>query len=436
MPPLPEQRNKVSNEISPGLEQSPNLSAAVTGVSHAGIKHVGVLDGVRALCVFFVAWFHVWQQSWLTPSVHLFGEKISLDFIVRSGYIFVDGLILLSGFLLFLPYARHKAEGERLPSIRSFYIKRVMRIVPSYYFCIFIMLFFVAIPQGKYASAGAMFKDVFMHLTFTHTLSAATYLQTPLNGALWTLGVEAHAYLAFPLLALGFVKKPYLTASLMMGAGFLYRGLVQLYAADTAMWFNQFPAFLDVYALGMLSAWAYVALAKKCARPGVWLRLAATAIACAAAYGVFWLMKSQASASGYEAVRISQMNQRFFLAVALSAFMLGLSFSLRGIRVLFSNPVMKFLSAISFNYYIWHQLLAVWLKEWKIPRYISSAVPPNQAGEQPWQTQYTLLCFGLAILLATALTYGLERPASSLVHKLFHRRPKAHERPADDTIGA
>ena len=426
MQPMPEQKNKDSKGMS-FLWRGPG--AAPRGST----RHVGVLDGIRALCVFLVAWFHVWQQSWLTPYAALFGEKISLDFVVRSGYIFVDGLILLSGFLLFLPYARHKAEGEALPSIREFYIKRVMRIVPSYYFCIFIMLFFVAIPQGKYPSLAALLKDVAMHLTFTHTLTPATYLHTPLNGALWTLGVEAHAYLVFPLLARGFLKRPFLTASLMMGAAFLYRGLVQLYVTDTAMWFNQFPAFLDVYALGMLGSLAYVALAKKYKGPHILIRLFATALACAAVYWVILLMKAQA-ASGGEGIRLSQMNQRFFLAAALSVFMLGLAFAFKGVRILFANPMMKFLSAISFNYYIWHQTLAVWLKEWRIPPY--TAQLPNQAGELPWQIQYTLLCFGLAILLASALTYGLEKPAAALVHTLFHRRPKTNERSADDSIGA
>jgi len=410
------------------LERRPGAAPLVS------TKHVGVLDGVRALCVFFVAWFHVWQQSWLTPGFTLFGKAVSLDVVVRSGYIFVDGLILLSGFLLFLPYARHKVEGEKLPSMRDFYVKRVMRIVPSYYFCVFLMLFFVAIPQGRYASAGALLKDVLMHLTFTHTLSPETYLQTPLNGALWTLGVEAHAYIVFPLLALGFVKKPWITASVMLGAGFLYRGLVSVYVTDTAMWINQFPAFLDVYALGMLAAWAYVALVNKYKQPPVWLKPAATIIACGAVYVVILLMKSQASVSGYDAIRLTQMNQRFFLALALAFCMLGLALSFRFIRFLFSNRLIKFLSMISFNYYIWHQLLAVWLKQWRFPPYVNPQ--PYMAGEQPWQTQYTFACFALAILLASALTFGLEKPAAALVHKIFHRRIKVHERPADDSIGA
>lgn len=424
---LPENKNGDSQGVV-SLERGPGAEPLVS------TKHVGVLDGVRALCVFFVAWFHVWQQSWLTPYITLFGEKISLDFVVRSGYIFVDGLILLSGFLLFLPYARCKIEGGPMPSMRDFYVKRVMRIVPSYYFCVLVMLFFVAIPQGRYATTADLWKDLLMHLTFTHTLSPATYLQTPLNGALWTLGVEVHAYLVFPLLAWGFLKKPYITAALMAGAAFLFRGLVQQYVTDTSMWFNQFPAFLDVYAIGMLAALLYVALAKKFPRPRVWHRLAATVIACAAVYAVILLMKSQAASNGTEAIHFSQMNQRFFLAAALATFMLGLALSFRGVRFVFSNPVMKFLSAISFNYYIWHQVLAVWLKKWHIPPYATEN--PNNPAEQPWQLLYTFACFGFAILLASALTYGLEKPAAALVHKLLHRRPKTNERPADDSIGA
>ena len=39
---------------------------------------------------------------------------------------------------------------------------------------------------------------------------------------------------------------------------------------------------------------------------------------------------------------------------------------------------------------------------------------PQQVGEQPWQTRYTLLCFGAAIALAALLTYGFEKPVSRL----------------------
>ena len=69
-------------------------------------REIGALYGFRVLMTLLVANFHIWQQSWLPQTVVLLGKRISFDYITRTGYIFVDGLILLSGFLLFLPHAR------------------------------------------------------------------------------------------------------------------------------------------------------------------------------------------------------------------------------------------------------------------------------------------------------------------------------------------
>ena len=72
-------------------------------------RHIPELNGLRVLLVFIVSWYHFWQQSWLTPHV----GDYSLDFLVRAGYVPVDGTILLSGFLLFLPHARAMLLGDK-----------------------------------------------------------------------------------------------------------------------------------------------------------------------------------------------------------------------------------------------------------------------------------------------------------------------------------
>ena len=128
-------------------------------------SHIPELDGWRVLLVFLVSWYHIWQQSWLTPKV----GSYSLDFLVRAGYLPVDGTILLSGFLLFLPYARAMAEGRPAPSARGFYRRRFMRIWPSYIFFTLLMLFVNALPQGSYSSTGDMWRDLAAHFTFTFT---------------------------------------------------------------------------------------------------------------------------------------------------------------------------------------------------------------------------------------------------------------------------
>ena len=89
------------------------------------IYHIGVLDGIRAIAIFLVAWYHIWQQSWLQPLT----EHVNLDWLVRNGSILVDMMILLSGFCLFLPYARDMVYGDKTDTVPGFYVKRVARIV-------------------------------------------------------------------------------------------------------------------------------------------------------------------------------------------------------------------------------------------------------------------------------------------------------------------
>ena len=187
---------------------------------------IGVLYGLRALMVLFVMNYHIWQQSWIGQSVRVFGRTVGFDFWTRSSYLFVDGMILLSGFLLYLPHARAALEGTPVPSVRRFYFNRLVRILPSYLFSVLVMLFLVALPQHLYHTQADMTRDVLSHLTFTFLFSPATYVYTPLNVSLWTMAVEMQFYLLFPLLAAAMKKRPAVTAVVMMAAAWIYRAWV------------------------------------------------------------------------------------------------------------------------------------------------------------------------------------------------------------------
>ena len=65
-------------------------------------KHLKVLEGIRALAILIIVWYHFWQQNWISPTIGSF----SIDYIPRYGYLLVDMMILISGFCLFIPYAR------------------------------------------------------------------------------------------------------------------------------------------------------------------------------------------------------------------------------------------------------------------------------------------------------------------------------------------
>ena len=88
----------------------------------------------------------------------------------------------------------------------------------------------------------------------------------------------------------------------------------------------------------------------------------------------------------------------------------------------FGNRLVRFLSAISYNFYIWHQFLAVKLKEFHIPAYVSEF--PQMSEGRAWQTKYTLLCFAAAFLLSAALTYLVEKPAGRALLRLRARKER------------
>ena len=378
-------------------------------------KYVAIADGMRAIFIFIISWYHIWQQSWLQPTLYLGKFKLDVYPLVRTGYMWVDGMLLLSGFLTFLPYARSMLARKPLPDTGTFYKKRVARILPAYLFCIFLLFFADALPNAMYSEPKYMWQDLLAHLTFTHTFFPFTYFSTHLNVVLWTLAIEVQFYLIFPLLAKAFAKRPAVTWLAMVGAAWLYRGYVTLFVTSNNIWINQLIAFMDIYALGFLGAWMYVQLTRSI-RPNVAVQILMTAM-CAVILFLLWqLVLRQNYTSGYEALRAMQMRNRFALGALLTMFILCASFAINGLRWLLSNRLMRFLSGISFQFYVWHQYLAVLLRRLNIP-YSTSALP-NQDGDTLWQWKYTLLAFGVALIASVAVTYLIERPAQKLILKI------------------
>ena len=387
-------------------------------------RYVPVADGLRALSVFIVAWFHIWQQSWLNPALTVGPVRLDFNAPVRTGYVMVDMMLLLSGFLLFLPYARARVEGAPLPDTRVYFIKRGLRILPSYWLCLLVMLFVFDLPGHEYGSWRHFLLDFFGHLTFTHNLTYEGYIGTRLNGVLWTLAVEGQFYLIAPLLGRAFVKKPCLTYAGMVSVAFMYRFVYVAGMQDTTLYFNRLPAMLDVYANGMLFAWLYVAL-KKRVRPDWRVSLLSLGL-CAAALAAMWLlMNLQSRRGGYEDIRMGQMIYRFPLSLAGGVFLAAGSQAPGWFQWLFSNRLARFLAGISYNLYIWHQHLALRLRAWRIPPYVDEM--PQRAGEQPWQTQYTWLCFIGAVLVATLLTYTWERPLNRLGASILLKKKESRK---------
>ncbi len=384
-------------------------------------QRIPELDGLRVLMIFIVSWYHIWQQSWLHPGIGTY----SLDYLVRSGYIWVDGTVLLSSFLLFLPYAKAKRENRPVPDTRAFYYRRARRILPGYYFILLATFCIVALPWKLYDTAQFMVKDVATHLTFTFPFFRDTYMFTPLGAACWTLAIEVQAYALFPLVSRSMMKKPVLTTGVLCAVCFGFRSWCLWALSDYSMVVNQLIDFLDVYAAGMLAAMAWLRLSESQRQPCSGIKRYAwqilfTVIFAVTLFSLLQLLRFQSSSGNYVLIQRRQMIYRPLYALCFSGLILSAPFALMPLRRLLGNPVTRFLGGISMNYYLIHQTVVVHLKRLKFPPSVSDS--PNTAGEQPWQNQYTLLAFGISFLLAVLVTYAIEKPAARLLDKLRTRR--------------
>ena len=397
------------------------LKSALSGAPVPG-DYADAGDLMRVLCVGLIGWYHIWQQSWQNPNLTLSGCTLRLYPLVACGYMFVDLMLLLSGFLLMLGW-----QAGRGRDLKEFYTARAARILPSYLLCIAVMLVLTfLVPGNGYASARHLWTDLLAHLSFTHNFFPESYVQTHLNGALWTLAVEVQFYLIFPFLARAFHRAPVRVWCNMVALAMLIRLMTLLCAENSALYFNRLSAMLDVYANGMLAAHIYRKLAKK--PRSAWRAWLSTALTLLAAVGIYRILCAQHMRSGPEAIRHGQMIWRFPLSALGAVFLVCGSRSICLLRALFSNRVVRFLSGLSFNFYIWHQFLSVQLKQWRIPYY--EGENPNRAGLQPWQNHYTLTCFAAALALSLVITYLVEKPCARWIKRRASAR-KALETPAD-----
>ena len=423
------------------------------------------LDGLRVLMIAIVCWYHIFQQSWLFPGsgisratqewLHTYlGITGSFDWLAQTGYIWVDGTVLLSVFLLYLPWAEAKRTGAPVPDTGDFYYRRARRVIPAYYFIVLCHLLFIALPWKLYGNnMPLMVRDLATHLTFTFTGHAETLLYTQLGGAAWTLAILVQGYLLFPWIARGIRKHPVPVLAGMALVTLGYRAWCLWGLQDYSMVVNQLVNFLDVYVIGILCATGYDAARarqerKPAARRNRYIRESVmTVLFLAALYGLFRMLMVQSHFHGAE-LQARQMMHRPVFALCFAALIMTAPFTVLPLRKLLGNPVTRFLAGISMNFYLIHQTVAVHLKirlnlpwtdgfivsklreleKWIFQRRVEN-IYPNQFWEyEDWKLQYSWLCVIVALVMAIAVTYLIEKPGA----KLFDRiREKMRTRKQD-----
>ena len=376
-------------------------------MAHDGVRdEVGRIPGIEGLRGVAVLWVVSFHYLVLRPD-DVASRAIAASFagpLVGNGYLGVDLFFLISGFLLAMPWFVHETKGLPAPSMREFYRRRFWRIVPAYYVQL-LFLFAVVLP----ALRGAAFwrTDLYVyaynlvaHALFLHNTTPLTSGSMEVNGALWTLAVEAWFYALLPLAMPLFVRRPWsmLAVSVVLSIAWLAAcrtGLGPLVHAELALgspwnWqestvryllAHQLPSYLGHFALGIVLGRTWLKLR---ARPA---SHAADAVA-AIAFAVLWLFLSRGLPVAGE---IAWMVPTAALAVILHA----ASRTGTWISTLLGRGPLAFVGRVSYSMYLYHLPLLLiatpllpsgaWLS---LPAYFAVALTAAWLSwrfvEQPW----------------------------------------------------
>lgn len=203
------------------------------GSGRADPQRVHSVDGLRALAFLLVFAFHTWEFAG-HPYVPVVSAVVSQN--TRP-----DFFVVLTGFVLFLPFARERTRAERfLP--RPYLRRRLRRIVLPYYVA---LLLAILLPQTlvvlvRVAGMDASWQpvpslgDTVTHLTFTHMFFPEYWMG--INGSLWTMSLEMQLYLLFPLLILAWRRFGMTGLWWALGISLVYRLVAGLMVAG-----HEFP---------------------------------------------------------------------------------------------------------------------------------------------------------------------------------------------------
>jgi peptidoglycan/LPS O-acetylase OafA/YrhL len=352
---------------------------------------------MRGVAVLLVLWYHIWEISWL-PAPFMW-----LQWIPETGFIGVPLFFFLSGFVITFPFVRAQVAGERLPTWGHFAWRRFIKIVPSYVLSIVIAY---AIGYAALERAGAApWQEIVTHLLFIHTWWQSTY--GSINGVLWTLAIEVEFYLVFPLIWWCFSRRAIATFGGMIAIAMLWR----IHAAqccfhhEMPLLVENLPGYLDIFACGMFSAWIFARFGHGLRKPRISPAMPIIAIAGVVLCSLLLIgMYQQRMLPQWETGL--QIYTRSLYGVGFGAVAIGSLAAPRFWEVLLANAPLRFMAFISYNLYLYHQMVARIMVRLHVPPYLGK----DPHADPVWQVRYTILAFIVTIVQAAIVTYLVERP--------------------------
>jgi peptidoglycan/LPS O-acetylase OafA/YrhL len=401
-------------------------------------NNIQVLDGFRCIAILLVIGYHLQQRN---PLFVLRFTHPQIDALWTFGASGVNLFFVLSGFLLFMPYARALMFQTKWPSIRQFYFRRALRILPAYYVALIIEVVIFA-PQYLQPDR---WKQLFLFFILFMDSTKTTYQQ--LNGAFWTLAVEWQFYMLLPLVMLGFsfvLKRlkpsPRLRLGAILGLCFLIvvygigmRYIGGKYAHKPGenifvtivldLLYGTNGKYFENFAIGMAISGCYIyaqyaqstSFVRWMKRISPFVLIAGCSILYFAAVWNYHLADSR----GTKFLRLAPLDHYYnkldstIIALGYGACIFALLFGPKIWRYPLESKIMQNIAMISYGLYIWHLPFIVFFHDHIQPT-LGDLVNEQYKLFGTYWACMLLVVFPLAI----TTYYLIEKPSITFSHKL------------------
>ena len=155
------------------------------------------LEGLRFLAIIPVVIQHCverWYRNAYTPGISAFSDAL-INYCLGGGvgvYLFYA----ISGFILPLPFAVKRMNGQPMGSLKTYFMRRLTRLEPPY-ILVMLLLAIAALAMHKMSTAETL-GYFFTGITYSSTLVYRHF--NMLNPVIWSLEVEIQFYIIAPFI--------------------------------------------------------------------------------------------------------------------------------------------------------------------------------------------------------------------------------------------
>lgn len=328
-------------------------------------------------------------------------------FISNAGPLGVVFFFVLCGFLITYLLLEEKRISSTI-AIKKFYVRRILRIWPLYYFIVFLGFFvlphisFFDIPKQEVFFLQTFWPQLLCFLFLLPNLAFAAYqTAVPNIGQAWSIGVEEQFYIIWPLI-MKFAKGLLRAMIIFTIALVIFKVLLSLIPDSTFSWLGTLKRFLAMSKIECMSLGgigAYLVFHKKekimnfCFHPVIQV-IAILSIPLIILFAPIQLKNG-----------VHLLYSFSFLIIIMNV-----SFN-KGSLIRFENKILDFLGKISYGIYMYH-IICITFTLHVMDKVLS--LPQNMTWSQ---NLLYYLCSVILTILVSALSYRY-------LERVFIRRKK------------